>query len=54
MVQKTECLKSWIHSGLSYGTFMMAAQVEEAAQMAEKAQEEAMVMVVSIDGSSKV
>jgi len=31
MVQMTECLKSWIRSGLSHGTFR-TANVEEAAQ----------------------
>ena len=41
-------------SGLSHGTFTTAAQVEEAAQMAEEAQEEAMATVASVDGGGEV
>jgi hypothetical protein len=36
MVQMTECLKSWIRSSLSHGTFRTAIEVEEAAQVARK------------------
>jgi hypothetical protein len=32
MVQMTECLKSWLRSGLSQGSFRTAAEVEETAQ----------------------
>ena len=37
IVEVTECLKHWITSGLSHGTFRNALEVDEAAQTTEEA-----------------
>ena len=36
MIQTTECLKSWMRSGLSHGTSRTAAEVDEAVKQAEE------------------